>query len=90
MAQESTAPESDTEDDSLMTDNTETRVKYLASVTAFIIQVWWMGIVYLVITSSATVASLTGWPVWVTVMMVLSAAGWTFGLDLVGKYLNKK
>lgn len=80
-------PEDESEGDSF-TRSTQVRVRYLGSVMAALVIVGWMALVGAVAFGVASFGPIGAGAFTITALLVLAAGGWTFGMDLVEKYLG--
>lgn len=90
MATQEEQDESESEDGDSFTRSTQTRVRYLGSVMAAILIVGWMALVGAVAFGYASLGGIGASAFSITALLVLAAGGWTFGMDLVEKYVGGK
>jgi len=82
------SPDNATEDESYTTSD-NVRVRYLGSVLSGLILAAWFGLIYAVAFGYASLGGLGATAFTATVLIVLAAASWVFGMDLIKAWNGK-
>jgi len=78
-----------TEDESYTTSD-NVRVRFLGSALSSVIILAWFGLMYAVAFGYASLGGIGASAFTTTVMIVLAATGWVFGVDLVRQWLGTR
>jgi len=77
-------------DDESFTSSTQVRWRALASVLTLVVVVGYLAFVGAVAAGEATVSAIDGQMLLVVHTIVLAAVGWTYGLDLIDRWVGNR